>query len=243
MCERLAAESVQRRRRRRLHATPAKDLPAACIETMELLELLHFARVRTIYDIGANVGTWCLLAKSIIPDASVHAFEPLPAHHGPFKVNTASVNNVYLYGIALGPENGTADLHVTVFTDSSSLLPAGALSESIFGTKEKEQIPVSVWRLDDFRGQHSLPFAELIKLDVQGYELRVLEGAAECLSYAKGVIAEVSFVELYERQNLFHEVAEYLARFGLLVRAFGINTNLGKSLVQTDVLFARVDVP
>ena len=114
-----------------------------------------------------------------------------------------------------------------------------AATQSKFGVREVEQINVEVRRLDDYRLEHQLPFPDLLKLDVQGYELQVLNGGAECLQRVKAVIAEVSFVEFYERQCFFHEVVGKLSQFGLFVRAFGVNTPLGAVIEQTDVLFLR----
>ena len=80
LCERLAIESVRRRRLAALKGTQAAGLALGHIDTLELVELAGQAGISVIYDIGANVGTWSLLAKSLIPGARIHAFEPLPKH-------------------------------------------------------------------------------------------------------------------------------------------------------------------
>src|ERR1035441_7294981 len=87
VCERLATESVRRRRLARLRNTPARNLSLGHIDSLELLEIIQPAGISVIYDIGANVGTWTLLAKSIITGARVEAFEPLESHHIGFRQN------------------------------------------------------------------------------------------------------------------------------------------------------------
>src|ERR1700722_2955050 len=84
LCERLAIESVRRRRLAALKDTQAAGLALGHIDTLELVELAGQAGINVIYDIGANVGTWSLLAKALIPAARIHAFEPLAKHQAQF---------------------------------------------------------------------------------------------------------------------------------------------------------------
>jgi FkbM family methyltransferase len=208
------------------------------IDSLELLQLAKQAELKVIYDIGANVGTWSVLAKSIIPSASLHAFEPLPAHHDGFVNNVRGLDNVTLHRIALGATNTEAVLHVTNYTDASSMLQPTEISSSC-GVAEVAQFSVPLRRLDDYRVEQGLPWPDLIKLDVQGFELEVLKGASECLRAAKAVISEVSFVSFYKHQCLFHDVVGHLAGVGLFVRSFSVETALGAELGQTDMLVMR----
>jgi hypothetical protein len=80
---------------------------------------------------------------------------------------------------------------------------------------------------------------DLIKLDVQGYELEALRGAAKALRSATAVICEVSFRRLYENQALFPDVLAFLGEQGFQLRAFGSSLNPGEALVQADALFVK----
>jgi FkbM family methyltransferase len=239
LCERLAIESVRRRRLAALKDTQAAGLALGHIDTLELVELAGQAGINVIYDIGANVGTWSLLAKSLIPRARIHAFEPLGKHQTQFLHNFTGREDITLHRVAVGSDNATETFHVTDFSDASSLLHPSEASLSQFGVREVEQIPLQVFRLDDYRLHQQLPWPDLIKLDIQGYELEALRGGPECLRSAKAIIAEVSFIEYYEGQCLFHDLVAYLAEFGLFMRAFGTNTPTGRPVGQTDVLFMR----
>jgi FkbM family methyltransferase len=243
LCERLAIAAARRRRLASLKGTPAASLVLGHIDTLELVEIACQAGIGVIYDIGANVGTWSLLAKSLIPHANIHAFEPLPKHQEEFLRNFAGATDVTLHAIALGSAYATETLHITDFSDASSLLQPNETSRSHFGVQEVEQHPIQVVRLDDYRREQQLPFPDLIQLDIQGFELEALKGAPECLKSAKAIVAEVSFIEYYERQCLFHDIVAHLAKYELFLRAFGVNTPTGTLVRQTDVLFMRNATP
>jgi len=239
LCERLAVASVERRRLGRLRGTLAGGLSPGHIDSLELLDIAKRVGIEVIYDIGANVGTWTLLATSLIPEAALEAFEPLPAHVEHFDKICGRLPGIRLHPVALGSENGTARLRVTNFSDSSSILPVAWAGHEQFGLKESGSVPVAIRRLDDYRAERVLALPDLIKLDVQGYELEVLKGAPDCVAHSKAVLAEVSFIEYYERQCLFHDIVAFLAGFGLHCAAMGHSTPTGRPLGQTDVLFIR----
>jgi hypothetical protein len=93
--------------------------------------------------------------------------------------------------------------------------------------------------LDDLIAREALPPPDLLKLDVQGFELEVLRGAEKALQSAKWVLSEVSFESYYDQQALFAEIAGYLAAHGFEVCAFGQFFIPGVPVGQTDVLFRR----
>jgi len=239
--ERLGEWATQRRRLNRLRGTPAAELTTNHIDSLELLDLV---RARTgepgvIYDIGANVGTWTLLVKSIFPDATVHAFEPLEKHAVKFKQVTSGLSNVHLHSVALGAQRHEAVIHQTDFSDASSLLPLAALGSAQWHIREVGTVGIQVVALDEWIVANGLPQPELIKLDVQGYELEVLRGSPSALGKASAVIAEISFDEMYDGQCLAHDVSIYLDRAGFKLLSMSLSTPLGTRLVQTDALFMR----
>lgn len=238
--DRLAIAIRRRRRRRPLRGTPAARLRTGHLDSLELLESLREHPPRVIYDVGANVGTWTCLAKSIFPLAVVEAFEPLAQHAPDFRRWTAEwPDTVRLHAVALGSSAGTAEIRVTDFSDASSLLPLAQAGRDEFHLEEVRREPVTVTTLDTLVESGQIQPPELIKLDVQGFELEVLRGAERCLEYASAVLAEVSFRPFYEHQALFSDVLTFLEARGFELRAFGIVPVPGAPLVQTDALFAR----
>jgi len=237
LIERLAIASHRHRRMDKLRATVASKLKLGHIDCLELLELIKPSHPKVIYDIGANVGTWTLLAKAYFPEVVIHAFEPLIIHHKSFEEATQALTNLALHKVALGSSNYTVSMQVASFSDASSLLEISENMYNTFGvTKEREE-QVIVVSLDEYVQANNLALPDLIKLDIQGYELEALRGASRCLSHAKWLISEVSFVEFYQDQPLFHDVINFLHQRDFYLHALGINTPLGKELSQIDALF------
>lgn len=239
LIERLAIASQRRRRLSKLRGTVASQLKLGHIDSLELLEIIKSDQIKTIYDIGANVGTWLLLAKAIIPQASIHAFEPLSIHFEEFYKRTANISNISLHKLALGAETSWMDMQVASFSDASSLLEIAKITCDTFGIVKSREESVQVVRLDDYVTQNKIPMPDLIKLDIQGYELEALKGAEKCLKSAKYLIIEVSFIEFYTAQPLFHDIVNFLSQRNFYLHAMGVNTPIGSVLYQTDVLFIR----
>lgn len=238
LLERLATASRRQRRHRRLLGTPAAALSFGHIDSLELLELLQPIPPAVIYDIGANIGTWTCLAKSIFPSAQVEAFEPLATHFSGFRQWTAPwPNDVRLHACALGVNEGTADMQVMSFSDASSLLPLAAAGREEFNIQFSSVQPVPVMPLDVLVARAKLAPPDLIKLDVQGSELDVLRGGERCLTHARAVLCEVSFRPYYEGQPLFADVVAFMRERGFDLCALGESTALGAPLVQADALF------
>jgi len=238
LIERVAELSLEFRRRKRLKGTPGADLRGPLLESLELLELLPISP-RVVYDIGAHVGTWTLLAKSVYPNAEIFAFEPLVSHCEQYRATTAKLQNVNLHQVALGSKPGIFEMKVTDRSDSSSLLRMTKACQDAFGLRFERPVEVQVERLDDYRCRHNLRNPDLIKLDIQGFELEVLLGAPGVLRNTRAIIAEVSFKELYTDQCRFDELVSHLAKSGFFVHALGHSTALGRPLLQSDVLFLK----
>lgn len=235
--ERLALESYRYRRLTRLKNTVAKNLKLGHIDSLEFLDLISSEDIKVIYDIGANIGTWSLLAKAIFPNSIIHAFEPLKIHYGEFKKNMQDIEEVTLHPVALGSTSQRNNMNIASFSDASSLLEIARATEEHFKVYKASEEEVVVVTLDEYQKRSQIPLPDLIKLDIQGYELEALKGAINCLEHTKFIICEVSFIEFYKNQPLFEDITCFLDKKGFSIYALGVNTPLGKRLTQTDVMY------
>jgi FkbM family methyltransferase len=130
-------------------------------------------------DLGAHRGLYMLLAsKRVGPSGRVFAFEPSPRERRTLRLHLMlnRRRNVVLQKYALGNEDGAKDLFVVQGsqTGCNSLRPPIALSGTV-------PVRVQVTRIDDWVTTQKISSIGFIKLDVEGSEMSVLEGAAELL--------------------------------------------------------------
>ena len=194
-----------------------------------------------VVDVGANRGQFALIARKIFPRANIHSFEPLEEPAQIFKRIFDGDHHVTLHTCAIGQEKTTATIHITKEDDSSSLLPITDAQSGMFpGSIEKETRQVAVLPLSQALGTISIPPASLLKIDVQGFELDVLQGSEDILNKFSHLYIECSFIELYEGQALAHQVIAWLEkRSFILIGAYNMYYQKNGMAVQCDFLFTQ----
>lgn len=106
----------------------------------------------------------------------------------------------------------------------------------------QRQVHISITTLDAFAAEHKVGIIDLLKIDVQGYELEVLKGASLMLSSGRirVIVLEVNFAPLYERQASFEEISTFLQSNGFHLSClydFAFSTR--KELMWCEALFCR----
>jgi FkbM family methyltransferase len=197
---------------------------------------------KTVIDVGANVGQFAVSAAKIFPRVTIHSFEPDPASVQHLKRNTRNLQDLTIYPFALGERQCMTKLRINSYRHSSSILPlaSGHLGAFPFAG-ETEKIEVKLLTLDAVFNEEELRPPVLLKLDVQGYESRVLEGGRETLKRIDFVIAEASFKPMYEGEVLFLDMVAMMKNRGFdFLRPVGwlSNPKTGE-ILQMDMLFAR----
>lgn len=210
---------------------------AAAIEHEPLLRTLQF---KTIVDIGANRGQFALVSRRCFPQARIIAFEPLAAPAHRFRAVLGQDPLVTLHPVAVGVTAGKATMHVAGEDDSSSLLPLTDLQQQLSGTHEVATEIIQIEPLAARIRAEELIAPALLKIDVQGYELAVLEGCEPLLERFSHIYAECSFVELYQGQPLATEIIDYLRSHKFdLAGAYSVQYDIQGRAIQADLLFAR----
>jgi FkbM family methyltransferase len=172
-------------------------------------------RIKTIIDIGANTGIFSVDMRNKFPEAMLYMFEPLAdcvAH-----INESFVNdkNSKVFPIALGDTAGKTEIERSSFHPSSSLRHMSDLHKRLYPkTKDIQKEGITIDTLDHVLAEEPLPENILIKIDVQGFEDKVIVGGRNVISRAAAVIIETSFVSLYEGQPLFDDIAETMRGLG-----------------------------
>jgi FkbM family methyltransferase len=199
----------------------------------------HLEGIPVVIDVGANRGQYAIELRRHGYRGEIVSFEPLEAAFGHLATAAGDDSDWTCHRLALGAAGGKSQINVASNLESSSLLAmegehrAGAPDVSMIGVET-----VSVARLDDVL-HDDRPC--LLKLDVQGYEDRVLDGAPETLARAQILQCELSIAKLYAGQAPFRTLIDRLddAGFGLVdLDPFFYDPTDGRVL-QVDALFAR----
>lgn len=195
---------------------------------------------KTVVDIGANSGQFALAAY-VSKAGLIYAFEPLDKPYRKLKSIFKNIPNVYLFNSAIGPESTQKNMYISAKQDSSSLLPITEKQAEFFpGTHTVSRGSVHVDRLNSFICESDIHHPSMLKIDVQGYELGVLNGCSELLEHFDVVYCECSFCELYEGQPLAHEIISFLEKQNfLLAGVFNSTYDHAGQSIQADFLFKR----
>jgi len=171
--------------------------------------------VKTILDIGANTGQAADTFRKIFPEAKIYSFEPLPDCYQELMDNFKDVPLFEAFNIALGDSVGEIVFNRNEYSPSSSLLPL-ADTHKINFPFAYEEVPqkVEIKRLDDMAAELEICTPMLIKIDVQGFEDKVIDGGLSVISKADVIIIEMSVEVLYEGQILFDGLYTKLKSMG-----------------------------
>jgi FkbM family methyltransferase len=170
-----------------------------------LRELFRRHAVDTVLDVGANEGQYVDFLRTYVGyEGRIISFEPVPELARALAAKAANDSRWSVYPIALGREDTTLPLTVMANSDLSSFLRPDGTSigmESVNKALTAQRVePVSVRRLDgvlaELQRSHTIGNAYL-KIDTQGYDLHVLQGAGEAISRFVALQTEVSFLPLY----------------------------------------------
>ena len=171
--------------------------------------------IKTVLDIGGNVGRFSKTMQYLFPNAKIISFEPLPVCFDEMTKLMNGYSNFTAHNIGLGDVSEELEMEESNHNPSSSLLPMGDIHKDAFpfaegGVKRKVQVK----RLDDIQKELNIEYPLMIKVDVQGFEKKVIKGGIDVFSKAKILVLESSFQELYEGQPLFDDIYKLLIPMG-----------------------------
>ena len=172
--------------------------------------------INTVIDVGSHQGEFASELYQILPEAKFYCFEPLRSNFIELQSNL-NFPSFKLFNLAVGDRQGNLEMYHNNFSPSSSILKCSELHKETFpfsGVEQLEKIEINT--LDEIFKGIELKGNILLKIDVQGYEDKVLMGAENILARVNFVVVETSFRELYEGQVLFTNIYEFLSKRGFV---------------------------
>ena len=213
-------------------------------ENARFISMLRTHNVNLIFDVGANAGQFGVLLREIGFDGKIISFEPL-SDAREILLNISKNDPLWQIALqtAIGEENGEIEIQIAGNSQSSSVLDmldthVRAAPDSKYIGKEKVALRTLDSIAPDYMDSNSIAF---IKIDTQGYETQVMNGAKKLMSQIVGLQVEISLVPLYKGQCLFDEMLKKLKNDGF--ELWSISSVLSDpntaQLLQVDATFFR----
>jgi FkbM family methyltransferase len=173
--------------------------------------------VDLILDVGANTGQFAKGLRKVGFQGQIVSFEPLSSAHYTLSESARWDRNWKVHRrCALGDHDGETEINIAGNSFSSSVLPmmerhSSAAPGSAYVGSERAEIYMLDSVCKDYLAKSRRAF---LKIDTQGFEWQVLDGALEVLPQMQGVQCELSLVPLYEGQCLWMDVILRLEKEG-----------------------------
>jgi FkbM family methyltransferase len=168
--------------------------------------------VRQIFDVGANRGQTYRRFRSDFPKAMIHCFEPIASPFRELVTVTRDDQNADSEMIAFGNAPGTTEIRLFDDADYLNSLRPEVMNQSPNATTQS----VKIETIDRYVANRGIAHIDLLKIDTEGFELTVLEGAHDSLTNERVslILAEVGFVRNDIRHTNFCDLTDALYKYG-----------------------------
>lgn len=209
-----------------------------CLSTIQIVNKYH--KSIRLCDIGANKGQWSFVMSQLNQQLTeVALFEPQVKFVQQLHALELPGVKKHVYQCALG--DSEQKMTVSGGTASASLLDVSDNQHLFFpGSVNQECEMVDVKLLDEMYGINGLEYPDLIKIDVQGYELNVLRGGLNVLAHARYLVIELSFRQFYKGQPPLWELWRFLdeQHYVMVDQGYELRSpRIPHELLQIDAIF------
>ena len=208
-----------------------------------LFEFLASRNVDLVLDVGANTGQFAQRLRHFGYRGEIVSFEPLTTAYNVLKRASDRDPRWVARNVALGAASEERILNVSEYTAFSSLLKNTDYAEKFdSGARVVRTESVRVEPLDglglDLAGRRSF-----LKIDTQGFEREVLEGARSVIGQLQGVLMELPIRPLYEGVWSVSQAIDYMLALGFVIAQIApvnVDPYDPVSAVEIDCLFKRL---
>nr|WP_297916425.1 FkbM family methyltransferase [uncultured Allomuricauda sp.] len=206
-------------------------------------KLLSHYNINVVLDVGANIGQYGSELRSLGYKGEIISFEPTSDAFEKLVKVSKHDKKWRAMNISLGDYSGNITINISGNSVSSSILEdLPQLIESAPAAKFIKKEEVQIKKLDEILDALDIKDKNIfLKIDTQGYEKMVLDGAKESLDIIRGVQLEMSLVPTYKGAASFSELRSKMESFGFAMNTIepGYHDNRTGRLLEVDGLFFR----
>jgi FkbM family methyltransferase len=222
---------------------------APIFERDHLEQFLRHFEVDCVFDVGANAGQYARMLRTEIGyQGSIVSFEPIPELAGQLREQARTQNGWFVEELALDEQEGQASFNVLAGNQFSSLHTVSEEGSDLFRkqTQLTRQIDVrtSTLALQLQKYRQELGFKRpFLKMDTQGHDVAVANGAGKQLKQFVGLQSELAIKRLYDDSPSFQEALEFYRERGFELSAL-VPNNFGHfpRLLEIDCIMYRADL-
>lgn len=196
-----------------------------------------------VFDVGAYIGDTIEQFKSSFPESYIHAFEPFDESFSVLKNRFQKTDKLFFNNVAVENRSSSkANMYITQNKGSSSLLqPTKYANEFWEGNplSTQKEVKVETTTIDSYCQKHNIETIDILKIDVQGSELKVLQGAERMLKErrVKLIFTEISIAPNYKGQSEIDEIIKFLRENKYKIFNFFKMKHKQGKLIECDILF------
>lgn len=178
------------------------------LSTQIWVSLIKQTKPKNVWDIGANSGTYGLLAKSVFPDCKVSFFEPIPKAVEMIKQNL-SLNQMDadVFELALGDYDGEGEIFFAQGADFATSVTVN--QNTTLDQSRSTRMSIKVSRAESILVEFNKPTPDLVKLDVETFEPEVLQGFGALFPHNSIFLIEILSTLNAERLSGYFPVSRY----------------------------------
>lgn len=196
-----------------------------------------------IFDIGAQYGQTAFEYIQRFNTSTIYSFEPFNESFIVLNKNVKENANIKIFNLAFGDSIGIEKLNCNSFSATNSILETDDRGSSTWGNNLLETIDtteISITTIDDFVEKKQISAIDILKIDVQGYEFNVIQGAKNLISNngIRVIYLEVIILPTYKKQKYLDELLSLLRSFNFILHGmYNFNYDSFGSLRQFDAIF------
>ncbi len=217
-----------------------------------LKELVKFDKENIIFDVGAHKGETLIIFKKYFPNSKIYSFEPFENSYQELKKTSLLHENTEAFNIGLSNFIGKEkfynyidefDQSLSVINSSTKLIDGAMESFGYKPPKKIETVECEFETIDSFVRDNNIKTIDILKIDVQGSEYKVLQGADNIISSenVKVIYLEILIIEQYDEQKSFNYYLNYFEEkkyklFGIYNFSYQNNSKI----LQFDAIFFKL---
>ncbi|MCF8261869.1 MAG: FkbM family methyltransferase [Melioribacteraceae bacterium] len=195
-----------------------RQLPIGTDYRKTLRRMFPPEEIEVVFDVGANMGQFCIHCNEIFKNSQIYSFEPVNRTYEILTERTKRIKNISCFNFAFGEKEGSAEIFLQELTWMNSLnknlnVPTG---------KDQKTQKVQINTIDSFAKSKNINSIDFLKIDTEGFDLDVLKGAVGLLEERKikFIFVEVSFNERNNQNSSFDSINSFLRKYNFEIHGF-----------------------